>query len=33
MRISFFFPAYRDEHTVEPLAKLADEVLARSDGA
>jgi glycosyltransferase involved in cell wall biosynthesis len=29
MRISFFFPAYRDEHTVEPLAKLADEVLSR----
>jgi glycosyltransferase involved in cell wall biosynthesis len=29
MRISFFFPAYRDEHTVEPLARLADEVLSR----
>lgn len=29
MRISFFFPAYRDEKTVEPLARLADEVLGR----
>src|SRR5271163_4236317 len=29
MRVSFFFPAYRDEHTVEPLARLADEVLSR----
>lgn len=28
MRISFFFPAYRDEGTVEPLALLLDEVLA-----
>lgn len=27
MRISFFFPAYHDEATVEPLAKAADEVL------
>ncbi len=27
MKISFFFPAYRDEATVEPLAKLLDEVL------
>jgi glycosyltransferase involved in cell wall biosynthesis len=29
MRISFFFPAYRDEHTVEPLARLLSEVLSR----
>lgn len=29
MRISFFFPAYHDEHTVEPLARVADEVLGR----
>jgi glycosyltransferase involved in cell wall biosynthesis len=28
MRISFFFPAYHDEATVEPLARLADEVLS-----
>lgn len=28
MRISFFFPAYLDEKTVEPLARLADEVLS-----
>jgi len=27
MKISFFFPAYRDEATVEPLAKLLDSVL------
>ncbi|MFH2006075.1 MAG: glycosyltransferase family 2 protein [bacterium] len=27
MRVSFFFPAYYDEGTVEPLARLADEVL------
>ncbi|MBI4954152.1 MAG: glycosyltransferase family 2 protein [Myxococcales bacterium] len=27
MKISFFFPAYRDEATVEPLALLLDEVL------
>lgn len=27
MRISFFFPAYHDEGTVEPLARLADAVL------
>ncbi len=26
-RISFFFPAFHDEATVEPLARLADEVL------
>jgi glycosyltransferase involved in cell wall biosynthesis len=29
MRISFFFPAYRDEKTVEPLARAIDEVLSR----
>jgi glycosyltransferase involved in cell wall biosynthesis len=29
MRISFFFPAYRDEPTVEPLARLADRVLSK----
>ncbi len=28
MRISFFFPAYNDEATVEPLARLLDRVLA-----
>ncbi|MBW1811312.1 MAG: glycosyltransferase family 2 protein [Deltaproteobacteria bacterium] len=28
MQISFFFPAYYDEATVEPLALLADQVLA-----
>ena len=28
MRISFFFPAYYDEGTVEPLARLLDEVLS-----
>ncbi len=27
LRVSFFFPAYYDEPTVEPLALLADEVL------
>ncbi|MDY0000114.1 MAG: glycosyltransferase family 2 protein [Polyangia bacterium] len=27
MRISFFFPAYHDEGTIEPLVRLADEVL------
>jgi len=27
MEISFFFPAYRDEATVEPLARALDEVL------
>lgn len=29
MRVSFFFPAYNDEHTVEPLALLVDEVLGQ----
>lgn len=29
MRVSFFFPAYHDEDTVAPLARLADEVLGR----
>jgi glycosyltransferase involved in cell wall biosynthesis len=29
MRISFFFPAYGDENTVEPLARTLDEVLSR----
>ena len=29
MKISFFFPAYRDEATVEPLANLLDEVLGK----
>lgn len=29
MRVSFFFPAYNDEHTVEPLARLVDEVLGQ----
>lgn len=28
VRISFFFPAYYDEGTVEPLVRLADEVLS-----
>lgn len=27
MRVSFFFPAYNDAHTVRPLATLLDEVL------
>jgi glycosyltransferase involved in cell wall biosynthesis len=27
MKVSFFFPAYRDEATVEPLATLLDQVL------
>lgn len=28
MQVSFFFPMYHDEKTVEPLARLADRVLA-----
>lgn len=28
MRISFFFPAYNDEATVEPLARLLDRILS-----
>lgn len=30
MRISFFFPAYHDEATVEPLARRLDEVLGET---